>query len=254
MRLIYSLYHMSLLIMISGLLASCIDAERLSKIGQEPPLEPTQPPMHKQGYAPVYWPEAEQPPSTEREQYVNSLWNDNKTSFFADRQLRQIGDILKVSIQINDRAELDNETERERDDRSELDGSSIFGLESLMTSWLPGDPEAASLLDIRSRTTNSGTGTIEREERIETEIAAMVTQILPNGNLIIHGDQEVRVNHEIRKITISGIVNPTDIASDNSIPSNMIAEARISYGGRGKISEMQQPRYGHQVIEALSPL
>ncbi|MCH2038964.1 MAG: flagellar basal body L-ring protein FlgH [Rickettsiales bacterium] len=239
------------------LLSGCeLFSSRLNEIGKAPELKPVEPPMRKKDYQPVRWPEEYdkmQKGDDDSQKYVNSLWSKSKKSFFAGSKSKKVGDIIKVSISINDKAELESETERERDDSNELDGSSIFGLERLLTGWLPGSVDRSSLLNISSSTTNSGTGTIEREEQIETEIAAMITQILPNGNLFINGDQQIRVNHEVRNITVSGIINPSDIASDNSIDSNMIAEARISYGGKGTISDVQQPRYGQQVIEALSP-
>lgn len=248
--------HYIIIVLMSLLLSSCEALSgRVEQIGKAPELKPVQPPMRKDDYQPVRWPShlEEKTDDKHKKKYANSLWSNGKMSFFAGNKSKKIGDIVKVMIKINDKAELDNQTERERDDSNQLDGSSIFGLERLLTGWLPGSVDRASLLDISSSTTNSGTGTIEREEQIETEVAAMVTQILPNGNLIINGDQQVRVNHELRAITVSGIIHPSDIASDNSIDSNMIAEARISYGGRGIISDVQQPRYGQQVIEALSP-
>ena len=118
---------------------------------------------------------------------------------------------------------------------------------------IPGTSPASFLLDVASTGTSTGTGTVDREEIIETEIASMVTQILPNGNLVIHGDQEIRVNFEVRKITVDGIVRQEDIGADNSIDSNQIAEARISYGGRGQLTNVQQPRYGTQILDLLSP-
>ena len=85
-------------------------------------------------------------------------------------------------------------------------------------------------------------------------VAAVVTDVLPNGNLIVSGSQEVRVNYELRVLNIAGIVRPRDISKDNTIAYNKIAEARISYGGRGRIMEVQQPAWGQQLFDRFKPL
>ncbi|MCD6034616.1 MAG: flgH [Rickettsiales bacterium] len=226
---------------------------RLENSGSDPKLAEVEVPMKKEGYRPLKWPEAEEQPKIDGRQNVGSLWQPGGRSFFKDATARRVGDILKIIVMIDDKAALDNATDRKRESENTAGASSLFGLENLMVGWLPGKATPSALVNTSSSSTHKGEGTTEREEKIETQIAAIVTQILPNGNLVIEGDQEVSVNNEIRKITVTGMVRPEDIAADNSIDSNLIAEARIGYGGRGQLTDAQSPRVGHQIIDAISP-
>ncbi|NET71302.1 MAG: flagellar basal body L-ring protein FlgH [Sphaerospermopsis sp. SIO1G2] len=225
--------------------------DRLESIGKEPPLTRTDNPQTKPDYAPVTWPLPHPAPPETR--YSNSLWQPGARAFFRDQRAARIGDILTVNVTINDRAELANESERTRDVTENIAAPDIYGLESLYGTLTPGTPNPQSLFNISGSTTNTGEGSVEREERIETRVAAVITQVLPNGNFVIHGSQEVRVNFEVREIVVSGIIRPEDIGSNNTIASDQIAEARITYGGRGQMTDVQQPRWGHQVIDVLSP-
>ncbi len=233
-------------------LTSCANQmTELENVGSAPALEQVMIPMEKNNYEPIEWNLDEE--IDDRPSHANSLWAPGARAFFKDIKARRIGDILKVIVSVSDKAEIDNTTTRTRDHKEKSAATRIFGLEEKIVGMLPGVANPAALLDVASANNSSGTGTIAREEIITTEIAAMVTQILPNGNLVIHGDQEIRVNFEVRKITIDGIIRPEDIAADNSIDSRQIAEARISYGGRGQITNVQQPRIGNQIIDILSP-
>lgn len=225
---------------------------RLSNIGKEPELERVQAPQERVEYRPVKWPSIDSYIPTQ-EQNANSLWQEGSRSFFKDQRARSVGDILKVTVKIKEKAKLDNETETGRSSSETVNMPNLFGLQELLTGWLPGAATPATLVNVTGSSTQNGTGTVDREEEIETEIAAMVTQILPNGNLVINGHQEIRVNHEIRAVSVEGIVRPEDISAANSVDSTQIAEARISYGGRGALTNVQQPRYGAQVVEAISP-
>lgn len=225
----------------------------LQSVGKAPALEKVEVPMSKETFQPLEWDEDEEESHAEP-RYANSLWQPGARAFFKDMKARRVGDILKITVRVKDKAELDNQTERNRTNEESGSATSLFGLEEKIVGAIPGGiANPASLLDTVAAGKSKGTGTIAREEIIETEVAAMVTQILPNGNLVIHGDQEIRVNFELRKITVDGIVRQEDIAADNSIDSTQIAEARISYGGRGQITNVQQPRLGNQVIDILSP-
>jgi flagellar L-ring protein precursor FlgH len=239
------------IILLATTVIGCGDTmQELKNVGKEPPLEKMVLPMSKQNYEPVDW-DVDDEPTQKR--YANSLWQQGARAFFKDMKARRVGDILKVTVKIQDKAELENSTQRTRSTDEDSNANSIFGIEDKLLDTIPGTSPASFLLDVASSGSTSGTGTVDREEIIETEIASMVTQILPNGNLVIHGDQEIRVNYEVRKITVDGIVRQEDISADNSIDSSQIAEARISYGGRGQITSIQQPRIGTQILDILSP-
>lgn len=193
------------------------------------------------------------PKASATAKYTNSLWQPGSRAFFRDRRTRNVGDILKVKIQIKNNANMDNKTTRNRNDQNNLAAPNIFGLESVIPQVFPSTVDLTKLLSLTGNNSNSGTGKIERKEDINTEIAAMVTNIFPNGSLMIQGTQEIRVNYELREITISGIIRPEDIGADNSISLDQIAEARLSYGGRGTLSRMQKLRYGNEVIDIMTP-
>ncbi len=104
-----------------------------------------------------------------------------------------------------------------------------------------------------SDNSNVGTGSIQRDETINMTLAALVAQVLPNGNLVIDGHQQVRVNNELRDMRLSGIVRREDITQDNTVNLSQIAEARVTYGGKGAMTDVQQPRYGSQLFDILMP-
>ncbi len=177
-----------------------------------------------------------------------SLWSDAQGALFKDARALNVGDILTVDIRINDRAEFENETERSRTNATGLKWQT--GINNLF-GWSP-DAMSAEL-GTDSNTDSQGKGSTERSEKLKLLVAAVVTGILENGNLLISGSQEVRVNHEIRILNVAGIVRPQDVDAYNTISYERIAEARISYGGRGRLTEVQQPPIGQQVVDLFSP-
>jgi flagellar L-ring protein precursor FlgH len=239
----------SKLVLLSLLTGCAAQMAEIENAGKPPAMEQVTVPMEKDNYEPLEWNQEEHAGS----KYSNSLWQQGSRTFFKDLEARRVGDILKVTIKIKDKAELDNETKRSRSSTDNASAPKIFGLENKIVGLLPGVADPAALLDLTGANTANGKGNIARGETIETSVAAMVTQILPNGNLVIHGDQEIRVNFELRKVTVDGIVRPEDISATNSLDSSQIAEARISYGGKGQITNVQQPRLGNQLIDILSP-
>lgn len=224
--------------------------DKLLAVGKEPSLQ--QVGVTPDKVSPVQWP-THKMENDKQQASVNSLWQNGSKSFFGDLRARAVGDILKVSIQIADKAELDNKTERKRNNSDNIGAPSVFGLQGKLTKWLPGVQDPANLLETSSDMNNSGEGTIDREEKITSQVSAVVTDVMPNGNLVIYGSQEVRVNFEVRQVTIQGVVRPTDVDQDNMVDMSRIAEARVSYGGRGQITDVQQPRLGSQIVDILAP-
>ena len=223
--------------------------DRLENVGKSPKLSAVEDPTAQPGYRPVSMPM----PSPEPVAYApNSLWSKGSRAFFKDQRARRIGDILTVTVTITDKAKIANTTGRSR---SESDSTSVGGVPGAVIDkvLLPSGMAASNLVDNTTKTSQTGTGSVDRSETLSTNVAALVTQVLPNGNLVIEGRQEVRVNNEIRELIVAGVVRPEDIASDNTIESAKIAEARISYGGRGQITDVQQARYGTQVMDVLMP-
>jgi len=234
---------------IAALLAGCGIPDRLSQIGQAPALSPITSPTDQAGYVPVQMPMPEQEPP--RPTNSPSLVPQGATSFFRDQRARRVGDILTVNVTISDSASVDNATERSRSGTEGMGAGGVIG--TALGGILPAGTSADGLVNLNSSTASGGAGSIARSEVIRTVVAAVITQVLPNGNLVIEGRQEVRVNFEVRELLVAGIVRPQDIGSDNTVESSKIAEARISYGGRGQITDVQQPRYGQQVLDVLLP-
>ncbi|MBL4595526.1 MAG: flagellar basal body L-ring protein FlgH [Robiginitomaculum sp.] len=227
------------------ILGGCGTFQKIKDIGKAPELSPMQNPSEVYGRRPVVMP---MPAPEAAQQQTNSLWRTGSRTFFNDQRANNVGDILTVAINISDSANVQNTTERSRSSAEDSDLSNFFGLENHLGGITPG-----ALTSLGSTSSNRGAGTVVRSETISLTVAAIVTQVLPNGNMVIAGRQEVRINHEIRDLLISGVVRPQDISSNNIIAHSQIAEARISYGGRGIISDAQNPRYGQELYDILFP-
>lgn len=174
----------------------------------------------------------------------DSLWSPSAPSLYSDSRARNVGDVLTVKISMNDRAKLDNRSDRSRESNIGLDLK--VGVDAIGVA-VGADGTADS------QSASAGRGSIARSESLDLSVAAVVTSVLPNGNMLISGTQEVRVNHEMRVLSIAGIVRPSDIAKNNTISYDKIAEARLAYGGRGRLTEVQQPPYGQQIYDNATP-
>jgi flagellar L-ring protein precursor FlgH len=184
---------------------------------------------------------------------ANSLFAGSSRSFFGDQRARRVGDILTIEIDIDDRAQTSNSTSRTRSNEISSGISNFFGLENSLGQAFPGGFDPANMVGLGGESNAQGAGSVNRSERVNLTIAAVVTAVLPNGNLVIQGRQEVRTNREVRELTVAGIVRPEDISSSNVIQHDQIAEARISYGGRGDISRVQATPAGQSLVERFSP-
>ncbi len=235
---------------LAALLAGCNAATRLSEIGEAPPLTTIQDPQKQPGYRPVSLP---MPTPIVTERRPNSLWQTGSRAFFKDQRAAQPGDILTVVISFDHKAQFDNNTNAQRN-TTENDGiSNLLGFESQIQKILPSASKPSSLVNINGATQNQAIAEIKREEQVNLNVAAMVTQVLPNGDLVVVGRQEMRVNYEVRDLQVTGVVRPQDISSTNTVSLDKLAEARVSYGGRGQITNIQQPRYGEQLLDVLLP-
>jgi flagellar L-ring protein precursor FlgH len=227
---------------------------QLDHINQPPPMAEVVNPQEKPEYQPMTWPMPEtQPPP---KQYANSLWQPGARAFFRDGRAARVGDILKVRVKINDKLQFNNQTQAKRETENTATADAAYGLERRLQllPLLPGGaPNPAALLDITSDSDTKGTGVIQRQDIVTTQVAVMVTQMLPNGNMVIEGKQELTMNKDVREVAVKGVIRPQDIDSSNTIDSTQIAEARITYSGRGQLQNAQQPRWGTQVMDIVAP-
>lgn len=228
--------------LIGGALSGCSALDRLENIGEAPKLAPVGNPADTQIVAAI-----PQPPPVSHAN--NSLWQPGAHSFFHDPRASHVGDVITVNVSVADTAKLSNSTSRSRANSDDANLTNFFGLENA----LPSSINPAKVVNMGSNLSNAGSGSINRSESINMTLAALVAQVLPNGNLVISGHQQMRVNNELRDLQVSGIVRTEDITSANTVDLTQIAEARISYGGNGTVTDVQQPRYGSQLFDILMP-
>jgi flagellar L-ring protein precursor FlgH len=232
-------------------LTACGATDRIKDIGKAPEMTKIANPETQPGYQPVSLP-MPAPKMVTRQQ--NSLWDSGRSTFFKDQRASDVGDIITVNIKIDDEAKLDNSTEHTRSSSEGAGLPKLLGIEATdFAQVLPDAIDPSNLVEGSSDSSYSGDGAVDRKEQIEVKLAALITQILPNGNMVIHGKQEVAVNFEKRILSVDGVIRPQDIAIDNSIPYEQIAEARIAYGGEGDITDVQQARYGQQLYDVIFP-
>lgn len=232
------------------LLSGCNALTRMAEVGSEPALSKIENPTQQATYRPVSLP---MPTPEISDPHPNSLWRPGARGFFKDQRASRIGDILTVRVNIEDEALLENRTEQIRERNTDSASVTLGGLEEQISRLIPGETDPSNLIDIQSARNIVGDGEIDRAETIEVTLAAMIMQVLPNGNLVIHGTQEVRVNAELRQLHVMGVVRREDISSRNEVNSNQIAELRVAYGGRGTLTDVQTPRWGSQIYDLVFP-
>ena len=233
---------LSAALLMGASLSACSALDRLENIGEAPKMAAVGNPAGRQIVAEI---PAPAPISHDN----NSLWQPGAQSFFHDPRAMHIGDVITVNVTVDDSAKLANTTSRSRTNSENANATSLFGLEKV----LPPTMDPTSLVKMGSDNSNVGAGKVERSEALNLTLAALVAQVLPNGNLVIDGHQQVRVNNELRDMRLSGIVRREDITQNNTVNLSQIAEARVIYGGRGTVSDVQQPRYGSQLFDIIMP-
>ena len=229
------------------LLPGCGALTRLSEVGRPPSMTPSADPTRDPNWRPITMPmpKAETAPNE-----ANALWRPGSRAFFKDQRAAQVGDIITVLVTMNDSANLNNATTANRTGTESAGIPNLLGMESLLPKTIV-DP--SKLFSSSSGNTSVGSGQIKRSETVTLRLAGVVTQVLPNGNLVISARQEIRVNNELRELQVTGVIRPQDIASDNTVHHDRMAEARISYGGRGQLMDVQNPRWGQQLMDIVLP-
>ena len=230
------------------LLSNCAAIDRIKQLGEPVTLTPIDNPTAKPGYKPVQMTMPSPQPAVYN---PNSLWRNGSRAFFNDQRAHQVGDILTVRVNINDTAAFNDQTQLSRTSTEDTEISNFIGANTIKgaaQAVLPG-----SVLTASGNSQMNGQGTINRNDQLLTNVAAVVTQLLPNGNMVIEGKQEVRLNNEVRELIVAGVVRPEDIESDNTIELPKIAEARLAYGGRGTLTNIQTERWGQQVVDVILP-
>lgn len=222
----------------------------LSEVGRAPAFSAPQDSFEHAALYRVPLPEESRTPG---EDSPASLWSAGQRSLLGDRRASKQGDILTVVVEIDDSAQISNSTARGRSGTVNMAGPSLFGIPQAIDRRLPGGLNLAEGANVQGNSDFSGNGTVSRNEQLTLRIASTVVERLPNGVLRVEGRQEVRVNHELRELLVTGYVRPEDISRKNEVGYDKIANARISYGGRGIISSVQQPRYGQQVLDIVTP-
>lgn len=242
--------QLALTLLSCSTLVACSALDRVASIGEAPEVTKISNPVAQENYQPVSLP---MPAPKKVYAGDNSLWSSDRKTFFKDQRAGDIGDIVTVLINIEDEAEIDNATTRTRSSNEDAQLPSLLGYQNELDRFLPTAVDNTDLAAFDSTSNHTGSGTTEREEAVEVQLAALVTQILPNGNMVINGRQEVVVNFEKRLISIDGVIRREDITTQNTISYERIAEARIVYGGEGQITDVQQPRYGQQLYDIVFP-
>lgn len=231
------------------LLPGCGTITRLSEVGSPPAMTSTGDPTRDPTWHPLSLP---MPAAEADAAAVGALWRTGSRAFFKDQRAAQVGDLLTILVNVTDAADIKDTTQATRNGSTGGGITNLLGFEHQIPRAFP-NSAASSLVNTNSSGTVNGNGEAKRSETVTLRLAGVVTQVLPNGNLVVVARQEMRVNRELRVLMVSGVVRPQDIASDNTVTHDRLAEARIAYGGRGLLSDVQSPRYGQELLDILMP-
>jgi flagellar L-ring protein precursor FlgH len=242
--------RLALLLGSAMLLSGCGALGKLSEVGRPPEMTPSADPTADPGWRPLTMPAPTPQPLPAQ---ANSLWRSGSRAFFKDQRASQVGDIITVVVNIADVADFENNTSAVRTGAQSMGITNLFGLETAFKTLFGIGVSPASLVNTADSGTSTGTSDIKRNETVTVRLAGVVTQVLPSGNMVVAARQQVRVNSELRDMIVTGVIRPQDIASDNTITHDRMAEARISYGGRGQLTDIQTARWGQQILDILLP-
>jgi flagellar L-ring protein FlgH len=223
---------------------------RADHLGKPPSFSPSE---ETPEHVAMLWPGLPLQTRSDRAVDRSSLWSGARQSLLGDRRAVSKGDILTVVVEIDEKAEISNNTQRSRNGSESMGIENFFGFPQRANARLPAGASLSDAISIDSKSQADGKGSVKRKEKLTLRIAATIVEIMPNGVLSIAGSQELRVNFEMRELFVSGFVRPEDISRQNEITYDKIASARVSYGGRGQISDVQQPRYGQQILDTILP-
>ena len=237
------------LIPLAYLLTGC-GIRQLSNVGEAPEMSQIHDPTLVTGYQPISMPIPY--PEPER-QNVNSLWQTGSRAFFKDQRANRVGDVITILVEIDDKAKIDSNTKFDREATHKSALTNLFGMESKFKTFLPKTVDPTQLTNTSSNIKNTGRGLFDRKDTLSLKIGATIIQVLPNGNLVIQGRQEVLFEKQLRIIDVRGVIRREDIASDNTVPYSKIAEARIAYGGRGDVTDVSTVPWGQQVLNKIMP-
>jgi len=229
-------------------LSGCGALQRLSEVGRAPEMSRSGDPTKEPGYRPMTMP---MPKAQAAPNEANALWRSGSRAFFKDQRAAQVGDIVTVVVSMTDSAKLNNVTTLTRTSGEQAGIPDFAGLTSRLGATAVIDP--SKLISLSSSNNNSGSGQIQRNEAVTLRLAGVITQVLPNGNLVVAARQEFVVNNELRELRVTGVIRPQDIASDNTVLHDRMAEARIQYGGHGQMTDQQNTRWGQQLMDILLP-
>ncbi len=235
---------------LAALLPGCGVLTSLSEVGRPPALTPTSNPTTDPSWRPVTMPMPA--PSPPPQPQANSLWRPGARAFFKDQRAARVGDIVTIQVNMTHAATMNDNTMQQRTAAETMGMPNMFGLETILPKILAGANPAA-LAGVSSGSNLTTIGQIQRNENVTVQLAGTITQVLPNGNLVVAARQEMRVNDELRQLMVTGVIRPEDIRSDNTVMDDRIAEARIIYGGRGQLTEVNVPRWGDQLLQAILP-
>jgi flagellar L-ring protein precursor FlgH len=245
--MMHCLRSLSLLLLLTG----CYNLSRLEDVGDAPNVTPIKDPTKLPNHHPVTMPMPE--PQHDHAQ-MNSLWRQGSRGFFKDQRAKRIGDILTVKVNISgETLKFENNLSRSHTSSENLKIPTLMGFEKYYDKILPNGFDKNNLLDASNSPSYDGKGSTERSETVAFDLAAEIIQILPNGNYVISGRQEIRGNGELRELSLKGIARPEDITSANTITMDKIAEGRIIYGGRGDLSDEAHIPYGQKLVDTISP-